>query len=308
MWETQIKKTESASREYTYTQADFEKVKETIYAYTGISLSESKHNMVYSRLARRLRVYGLTSFKEYLSLLDSAGSTEQQEFVNALTTNLTAFFRENHHFPILEQHLKTCKKPRSLHTNDFSSSDDYHQMRGNQHKIHLWCTASSTGEEPYSMAITAIRAFNSLTPPVHILATDIDTQVLQKAREGIYTMDRVEKLPQNVLQAFFYKGKGRNAGTVKVRDEVRNLVTFRKINLLENNWSIRGAFQAIFCRNVMIYFDKQTQYKILKKFAPLLDEGGLLFAGHSESLQHASDLFKLRSNTVYEVADNRNKS
>ncbi|MDR4513441.1 CheR family methyltransferase [Nitrosomonas sp.] len=302
MLAAQTKQSENISREYTYTQADFEKVKKMIYASTGISLSDSKMNMVYSRLARRLRVHSLKSFKEYLNLLENAGSAEQQEFVNALTTNLTAFFRENHHFPILEQHLKTCKKPQPVNVNDSPDLKDYLEKRRNQQKIHIWCNASSTGEEPYSIAITAIRAFNSMTPPVHILATDIDTQVLQKAREGVYSLDRVEKLPQNVLKEFFYKGKGKNEGLVRVRDEVRELITFRKLNLLDDNWLIRGDFQAIFCRNVMIYFDKETQYKMLKKFVPLLDDGGLLFAGHSESLQHAADLFKLRSNTVYEVA------
>ncbi|SES62723.1 MCP methyltransferase, CheR-type [Nitrosomonas marina] len=302
MWDVEIKKKEEASREYVFTQADFEKTKKMIYEYAGISLSDSKQNMVYSRLTRRLRFHGLKSFKEYLKLLESKNSLEWQEFVNALTTNLTSFFRENHHFSILEQHLKSCKRSSSTDADDFSSPSKNFHDRANLNKIHLWCTASSTGEEPYSMAITAIRAFNTLTPPVHILATDIDTQVLQKASEGIYALDRVDKLPQSVLKEFFYKGKGRHEGLVKIRDDVRKLVTFRRINLLDENWHMRGGFQAIFCRNVMIYFDKKTQYKILKKFAPLLDEGGLLFAGHSESLQHASDLFRLRSNTVYDVS------
>ncbi|MDR4518464.1 MAG: chemotaxis protein CheR [Nitrosomonas sp.] len=305
MLATTTKASELPSREYNYTQADFDRTKKLIYDHAGISLSDSKQNMVYSRLARRLRAHGLNSFKEYLNLLEKADAAEWQEFVNALTTNLTSFFRENHHFPILEQHLKTCKKPQPVNTQDASDLSDYLQKRRNQAKIHLWCSASSTGEEPYSMAISAIRAFNSFTPPVHILASDVDTQVLRKAQEGVYSLDRVEKLPQSVLKEFFYKGKGRNEGSVRVRDEVRELITFRKINLLEEFWSIRGPFQAIFCRNVMIYFDKETQYKILKKFAPLLDDGGLLFAGHSESLQFASDIFRLRSNTVYEVANKK---
>ena len=286
-------------RDYVYTKADFERTQKTIYKYVGISLSDSKRNMVYSRLVRRLRALNLNSFNEYLSLIESKDSPERQEFINALTTNLTSFFRENHHFPILEQHLRECQQ--RLTNKSSEATNNYMGNRQSQNKIHLWCCASSTGEEPYTMAITAIKTFNTLTPPVHILATDVDTQVLQKAQKGIYTIDRIENLPQNIIKEFFYKGKGKNDGLVKVRDEVRNLITFRTVNLLHDAWSIRASFDAIFCRNVMIYFDKETQYKVLKKFVPLIDKQGLLFVGHSENLQHASDLFKLRANTVYTV-------
>jgi len=212
--------------------------------------------------------------------LERSNSTEWEGFTNALTTNLTSFFREQHHFPILEQHVKSRK---------------------NQNKIHLWCSASSTGEEPYSMAMTVVQVFKSFSPPVHILATDLDTNVLLKAQSGIYSLERLEKLPRDMLKKFFLKGNGINAGTVKVRPELRNLITFRQLNLLDDNWPIRGPFDAIFCRNVMIYFDKPTQYRILKKFVPLLAQDGLLFAGHSESFQHAADLIKLREKTVYET-------
>lgn len=269
------------TREYVFTKEDFERVRKLIYKHAGISLSSGKQNMVYSRLARRLRATGINSFHEYLNYLERGNSEEWEAFTNALTTNLTAFFREQHHFPILEKHV---------------------EKRKNQNKIQLWCSASSTGEEPYSMAMAMVQAFNTLTPPVHILATDLDTNVLAKAQLGVYSLDKLEKLPKEKLKQFFLKGKGHHEGSARIRPELRNMITFRQLNLLDDNWPIRGPFDAIFCRNVMIYFDKPTQYKILKKFAPLLAPDGLLFAGHSESFQHAVDLFKLREKTVYELA------
>mgnify|MGYP001612327879 FL=1 len=270
------------TREYIFTQTDFERIKKLIYKHAGISLSSSKQNMVYSRLARRLRANGLNSFNEYLNFLERGNPEEWEAFTNALTTNLTAFFREQHHFPILEKHV---------------------EQRKNQKKIQLWCSASSTGEEPYSMAMAMVQAFKTLTPPVHILATDLDTNVLAKAQLGIYSLDKLEKIPKEKLRQFFLKGKGHHAGSARVRPELRNMITFRQLNLLDESWPIRGPFDAIFCRNVMIYFDKPTQYQILKKFVPLLAPDGLLFAGHSESFQHAIDLFKLREKTVYELAN-----
>ncbi len=270
------------TREYVFTQADFERIRKLIYSHAGISLSVAKQNMVYSRLARRLRANGLTSFHEYLNFLERGNPEEWEAFTNALTTNLTAFFREQHHFPILEKHI---------------------EKRKNHNKIQLWCSASSTGEEPYSMAMSMVQAFKTFSPPVHILATDLDTNVLAKAQLGIYSLDKLEKIPKEKLKQFFLKGKGGHAGTARVRPELRNMITFRQLNLLDESWPIRGPFDAIFCRNVMIYFDKPTQYKILKKFVPLLAPDGLLFAGHSESFQHAVDLFKLREKTVYELAN-----
>ena len=270
------------TREYIFTQTDFERIKKLIYKHAGISLSSSKQNMVYSRLARRLRANGLNSFNEYLNFLERGNPEEWEAFTNALTTNLTALFREQHHFPILEKHV---------------------EQRKNQKKIQLWCSASSTGEEPYSMAMAMVQAFKTLTPPVHILATVLDTNVLAKAQLGIYSLDKLEKIPKEKLRQFFLKGKGHHAGSARVRPELRNMITFRQLNLLDESWPIRGPFDAIFCRNVMIYFDKPTQYQILKKFVPLLAPDGLLFAGHSESFQHAIDLFKLREKTVYELAN-----
>ena len=294
---------ERSSREYDFTQHEFAKIQKLIYEHAGISLSSTKQNMVYSRLARRLRAHGLSSFNEYLCLLEKGGEVEWEAFTNSLTTNLTAFFREAHHFPILEQHVLQSKDQRKPEEHHSLVADQYAQLRKNRHKIHLWCSAASTGEEPYSMAMAMVKAFKTFTPPVHILATDLDTNVLAKAQQGVFSMDRLEKFPKDMLKKFFLKGNGRNAGSAKVRQELRDMITFRQLNLLDEAWPIRGPFEAIFCRNVMIYFDKSTQYNILKKFSPLLADDGLLFAGHSENFQYAANLFKLRAKTVYELTN-----
>lgn len=269
-------------REFQFTDHDFECVRKLIYAHAGINLSSAKKDMVYSRLGRRLRATGLTSFREYLGLLETDDHKEWESFVNALTTNLTAFFREPHHFPLLAEHVQRVRHRRP---------------------ISLWCSAASTGEEAYTMAMTMVECFGSFTPPVHILATDLDTHVLQAAQAGVYPLERVEKLSAEQLRRFFLKGSGRNAGYVQVRKELRDMITFRQLNLLDDKWPIRGPFEAIFCRNVMIYFDKITQRKILEKFVPIMHHDALLFAGHSESFQHAADLFHIRGRTVYTIAD-----
>ncbi len=210
------------------------------------------------------------------------GADEWEAFINALTTNLTAFFREAHHFPILAEHMR--------------------KMKG---LLTVWCSASSTGEEPYSIAMTLCEAFGTLSPPVTIVATDIDTNVLETAANGVYAIDRLDKMPKDRAKRFFLKGKGERAGLVRVRPELRQLVSFKQLNLLGNDWPIAGPFDAIFCRNVMIYFDKPTQGKILSRFAPLMKPQGLLFAGHSENFLYASDAFRLRGKTVYELNQRR---
>ncbi len=273
---------ESPSREFLFTDRDFQKVRKLIYDHAGINLSDAKKDMVYSRLGRRLRATGLSSFGEYLALLEANNATEWEAFVNSLTTNLTSFFREPHHFPLLAEHLAKVKHRKP---------------------IDLWCSAASTGEEPYTMAMTVVDTFGSYTPPVHILATDLDTNVLKKAQSGVYPIERVEKLPPDMLKRFFLRGTGSNAGYVQVRKELRDMITFRQLNLLEEKYPIHGPFEAIFCRNVMIYFDKSTQYNILKKFVPFMRSDALLFAGHSESFQHAADLFHIRGKTVYTIAE-----
>jgi chemotaxis protein methyltransferase CheR len=270
------------AKEFEFTPRDFERVRALIYQRAGIALADSKQEMVYSRLARRLRATGINSFEAYLDTLERGQQDEEWEaFTNALTTNLTSFFRESHHFPILAEHVRKIREP-----------------------IRIWCAASSTGEEPYSIAMTLCETFNTLTPPAEVIATDIDTNVLSTAEKGVYPIERVEKMDPERVRRFFLKGKGRHEGMVRVRPELSQIVTFKQLNLLSGNWPVTGQFDAIFCRNVMIYFDKPTQGKILSRFAPLMKRDALLFAGHSENFLYVSNLFRLRGKTVYELEPN----
>lgn len=275
-------KTETV-KEFDFTRRDFERVRALIHQRAGISLADSKQEMVYSRLARRLRATGIQSFTNYLDDLEAGRmDREWESFTNALTTNLTSFFREAHHFPLLHEHLTAARKKDTR-------------------PLTIWCSAASTGEEPYSIAMTACEAFNTLTPPVHIVATDIDTNVLNTASNGVYPMERLDKMSPERLRRFFLKGKGAHEGMARVRPELRNLVTFKQLNLLADGWPLEGQFDAIFCRNVMIYFDKPTQRKILGRFVPLMKPHALLFAGHSENFLYVSDALRLRGKTVYEL-------
>jgi chemotaxis protein methyltransferase CheR len=271
-------------REFEFTAADFERVRKLLHEHAGIALSAAKQDMVYSRLARRVRVCGDRSFAQYLARLERKDAREWEAFINSLTTNLTSFFREAHHFESLSRHLKSIAEKRT---------------------IKIWCNAASTGEEPYSIAMTAVEAFNSPTPPVSIIASDLDTQVLAQAERGVYPAERVAKLAPEQVSRHFLKGNGVPEGSVQAKPELRRLIAFRRINLLEAGWPVQGPLDAIFCRNVMIYFDKKTQYDVLKRFVPLLREDGLLFAGHSESFLHATDLFRSLGRTTYERADRR---
>jgi len=265
-------------REFAFTRADFEKVKELIYRHAGIALSDSKQNMVYSRLARRLRAFKLTRFSDYLEVIEDGSGEEWQAFVNSLTTNLTSFFREHHHFPILAELLKSL---------------------ADRPEIRLWCSAASTGEEPYSMAVTALEALGPKASKVRILATDIDTNVLATAQAGVYSEESLRRIDEATRRGYFLRGGRQNAGRVRVKHQVQSLVDFRQLNLLDSNWPLKRPYDAIFCRNVMIYFDRPTQRRILEKFLPLLQPHGRLFVGHSESLGYARDLFHLEGRTVY---------
>lgn len=267
----------SGPREFEFTVADFDRVRQLIYQQAGISLSSAKQDMVYSRLARRLRATGLKSFAAYLDRLEKGDKTEWESFINSLTTNLTSFFREPHHFPILAEHLK---------------------KKHGQHPLRIWCCASSTGEEPYSIAMTVVESLPQ-GQSAQIVASDIDTSVLATASAGVYPADRVERLGADRIRRFFDPA---DPGHFAVKPELRRLITFQRLNLLDPTWSMRPHFDVIFCRNVMIYFDKPTQYKILKRFAPLLQPDGLLIAGHSESFLHAADLFRSTGKTVYVLA------
>jgi chemotaxis protein methyltransferase CheR len=267
-------------RDFEFTSADFARIRDLIHRAAGISLSDHKRDMAYSRLARRLRARGIDTFRQYLDLLEAENDpAEWEAFTNALTTNLTAFFREAHHFPILAEFAPRRGQP-----------------------VSVWCSAASTGEEPYSIAMTLIEALGeSGARQASVLATDIDTQVLAKAGAGVYQFDQVKHLSPERLKRFFLKGTGAHAGMVKVRPEVRALVRFEQLNLTDRDYQLRTQFDAIFCRNVMIYFDKPTQAQVLTRFEPLMKAGGLLFAGHSENFTYVTQAFRLRGQTVYEL-------
>ena len=269
---------------FDFSDADFRRLKKMIFDYAGISLNDNKKPMAYSRLTKRLRQLGLTSFRDYLDFVEAAGSEEHVRFINALTTNLTYFFREAHHFTILATHLQQLFVDEPL---------------------TVWSAACSTGEEAYSIAISAIEAFGSDTPPIRIIASDLDTDALATAKRGVYSAEKVASLSPQRLKRFFLKGTGDQAGFARIRPQVQRMVEFRQINLHEGGWEMEsaGPLAAIFCRNVMIYFNKETQTKILDRFAPLLRRDGLLFAGHSENFfYNGRDTFRIRGKTVYELA------
>ncbi|HEX4871060.1 MAG TPA: CheR family methyltransferase [Nevskiaceae bacterium] len=270
-------------RDFSFTTRDFDRVRQLIHGKAGIALADSKEEMVYSRLARRLRALGLDSFQTYLDRLETGADAEEwQAFTNALTTNLTSFFREPHHFEALVGFL---------------------QALPGGHPVRIWCSAASTGEEPYSIAISACEAYGSLTPPVRILATDIDTQVLATAARGVYALDRLDKMSPERRRRFFLKGQGAAAGQCRVIEPLRALIQFEPLNLLDPRYPMRGPFDVIFCRNVMIYFDKPTQLAVLRRMVPLLARDGLFIAGHSESFFHAADLIRSVGRTLYRRAD-----
>lgn len=268
--------------DFILTDTDFAQVCVLIYQRAGIFLNTQKRQMVYSRLSRRLRELGMWEFSVYLRFLEAnPRSHEWESFTNALTTNLTAFFREPHHFPLLAEHVRQSQQP-----------------------VSIWCSAASTGEEPYSIAMTLIETLGSRASACIVVATDIDTQVLTKAVDGVFTLEQASKLSPERLKRFFLKGAGAQSGKVRIRPEVAAMVKFSQLNLLDPKWPLKGTFDAIFCRNVMIYFDKPTQEKILLRFVPLMKPEALLFAGHSENFSFAQQALCLRGQTVYGLTPN----
>lgn len=265
-------------REFAWTSADFDRVQSMIYRRAGISLHDGKHAMVYSRLSRRLRDTGFQSFSEYLSWLESSDGPEWQEFVNALTTNLTSFFREHHHFEILAKLLKSGPVGKDW---------------------RIWCSAASTGEEPYSIVMTALEALGAKAQ-FSLAASDIDSKVLAMAAQGVYRSEALKGLDSARLQKFFLRGKGSNEGMARVKPELRKFIDFQMVNLIRDDWPFRDPFDVVFCRNVMIYFDASTQRKVLEKIHRVMKPGAMLFVGHAENFTDSKDLFSLQGKTVYE--------
>jgi len=272
---SESRRREDRRREFPFSSADFDRARALIYQFSGIALSTSKNELVYSRLVRRVRALGLASLHDYLNRVERQPE-ERTEFVNALTTNLTSFFREAHHFELLATFLQPRPGP-----------------------IRIWTGATSTGEEAYSIAITAIEAYGDWQPPVTIYASDVDSQVLNIARHAVYPITQAKSLSPERLRLFFQRGKAERADLMRVKPAVQKLVQFSLLNLQQQDWPLNGKFDAIFLRNVFIYFDKASQYQILQRVKKLLAADGLLFVGHSETLPHAQDLFRLHGKTVY---------
>ena len=265
------------NHEFAFSGQDFSRVRGLIAAYAGISLHERKQNMVYNRLSRRLRATGLRSFREYLDRVEAPGSEERERFVNALTTNLTSFFREPHHFEMLVALAR--RRPGA--------------------KLRVWSSACSTGEEPYSAAIALREARRS----AEVLATDVDTDALETGRHGVYRIQALASAGLNRMAPHFLKGTGVNAELALVRPELRAMVRFESRNLLGGEWPAGERFDAVFCRNVMIYFDRATQQRVLDRIAGVLAPGGVLFLGHSESCAAGHPAFRFHGKTAYERRD-----
>jgi chemotaxis protein methyltransferase CheR len=278
---TEPENTMELDREFNFTNKDFMFIRDLVAEQTGIALSEAKTHMVYSRLARRLRSLNIPSFAQYCDYLTNDGSDELVHFINALTTNLTAFFREKHHFEFLAKtvlpHIFAAKSEK---------------------RIRIWSAGCSTGEEPYSIAMVLQECLpTNCDWDVKILATDLDSNVVDKASSGIYEQSRVNGMSAQRMQRFFQKNRFNNQ--VKVKPEVRDLITFKQLNLM-HSWPMKGHFDFIFCRNVVIYFNKETQKKLFKRFADLTMDKGYLFIGHSESLFKVSTQYELIGNTIYQ--------
>jgi chemotaxis protein methyltransferase CheR len=273
-------------REFPFTDEDYAHLSEVVTRESGITLGANKRQLVYGRLTRRLRQLNLTNFSQYCDYLDAHVEEELGELINAITTNLTSFFREHHHF----EHLAQQALPDLLQRNETSR------------RLRLWSAGCSTGEEPYSIAMTVAEACSAQLASwdIRLLATDIDSQVLARAASGVYGEERIEDIPAARARRWFQLGKGANAGKVRVMESLQSLIAFRQLNLMDSAWPMRGPFDVIFCRNVVIYFDKDTQRKLFDRYANLLAPNGYLYVGHSESLHQISTRFRLIGRTIYQ--------
>lgn len=267
-------------REFEFSDRDFRSIVDIVKEKTGIKLADHKRNMVYSRLAKRLRELKFRSFDQYIDFLQGEdGETETGNFVNAITTNLTSFFREPHHFDNLKEHLKEIIARNSA-----------------KKRIRIWSAASSSGQEPYSIAMTVCDAISNLSQwDAKILATDIDTNMLDKCRQGSYKTEMLEDIPPEYQKKYTVKSGKDN---IIMADSIKKLLTFKQLNLL-HEFPMKGPFDFIFCRNVVIYFDKPTQVDLFNRMADILKPNGLLYIGHSESLFKVSDRFELVDRTTY---------
>jgi len=263
----------------------FNKFRVLIYDKTGINLSTEKKELLHARLGKRLRACRIPTFEEYYSLVvNNQQSSEFTHFINSVSTNFTSFFREQAHFDFLRDVIV----PKFLATN-----------YNNRNSFVVWSAACSSGEEPYSLAMVLDEAFQGTGRSFHITATDISTKVLAQAKKGVYALDRVDKVPDIILRKYFQKGTGRSAGFVRIKDEIRQRVNFLHFNLMDG-FPWHGEINVIFCRNVMIYFDRQTQQQLVDKFYQCLAPGGYFIIGHSESISCFKHKFHQNGATVFQ--------
>jgi len=268
--------------EFPFTWSDFQKIASLVHGEAGIVLTENKVNLVYSRLAKRLRAIGLRNFRDYCALVESAeGTDERQALIAAMTTNVTRFFREQHHF----DHLTAMALPRLIATARAGG------------RVRIWSSACSSGEEPYSIALTVLQAMpDAREHDVLILASDIDPDILERAKSGVYPIARLDDIPQAMRGSWIQTAPGTRE--FSFRPEVKSLIRFRQLNLL-HDWPIRNTFDVIFCRNVMIYFDQNTQDDIWRRFAARMSGDSYLYIGHSERIATDRLPFSLAGQTVY---------
>ena len=268
--------------------SEFRALRDLIYEKSGITLSDSKKQLVTSRLARRLRALGLTSYRDYYEFVtrrDPQGE-ELREMLNSITTNKTDFFREKHHFDFMVSTF-------------FPQCVERARLTG-ERRLRIWSAGCSTGEEPYTLAMTFLDAFpNNGQWSLELLATDLDTQVLERAQAGVYSEETIAPVSSELQKRYFRRGTGANAGKVRVSDALRQLITFRQLNFVEQPWWVKGPFDLILCRNVMIYFNQDTQRAIVENFAQRLRPDGYLFIGHSETLSGLNHLFEPLRGTIY---------
>ncbi len=266
-----------------FTREDFDYLRHFVAAATGIVAGDDKYSLYYSRLAARLRHLSLPDFRAYREYLKQNPETESIELVNSLTTNLTSFFREPHHFDFIREHIVPARR------------------RAGIKRLRIWSAGCSSGEEAYSIAITLLQAILDVAHwDIEIVATDIDSHVLASAVEGVYPRDRVAHLDAPLRERYFRRDPGSDGAHVSISEEPRRLVQFRHHNLL-HPWPFHRRFDLIFCRNVVIYFSQDTKSWLVNRFADALGEGGYLLMGHSESLYRTSDRFENCGNTVYRL-------
>lgn len=271
-------------REFEFTDADFERIRQFVSEHTGIVLTKKKKDMVYGRLSKRIRRGDFISFSAFIDALDEGDEDEKDFMINAITTNLTAFFRENHHF----EFLKNTVIPSLVKT------------KGYKKHLRVWSAGCSTGEEPYSIAMILKESLPDFEDwDVKILATDLDANVIAHGKAGIYRQDRIEGLDETRIKRWFKRGTGDNADMVKVSPELQQMITFKRLNLL-HEWPMSGPFDLMFCRNVVIYFDKDTQRVLFDRYADILAPDAHLFIGHSETLFKVSSRFDSLGQTIYQ--------